>query len=106
MKRPTAIVVSVAAVLDVPGTRVIDLPKIPPIYESHRINLDAVQATKLDRSMLCPGPMIDAPDGKPTEDLRLSEDQWPVERAAFTYFLPRLALSFAFKKKIPEMTIS
>lgn len=97
-----------AAVLDVPGTRVmtLDLPKIPPIYESHRINLEAVQATELDWSMLCPGPMIDAPDGKPTEDLRLSEDQWPVERPAFTYFLPRLALSLAFKQKIPEMTIS
>jgi len=40
------------------------------------------------------------------EDLRLSEDQWPVERPAFTYFLPRLALSLAFKQKIPEMTIS
>jgi uncharacterized protein len=50
--------------------------------------------------------MIDAPDGKSTGDLRLSEDQWPVERAAFTYFLPRLALSLAFKQKIPEMTIS
>jgi uncharacterized protein len=97
-----------AAVLDVPRTRVmtLDLPKIPPIYESHRINLEAVQATKLDWSMLCPGPTIDAPDGKPTEDLRLSEDQWPVERPAFTYFLPCLALSLAFKQNIPEMTIS
>ena len=57
-----------AGVLDVPGERVVtlDLPMIPPVYESHRINLKAVQATKLDWSMLCPGPMIDAPDGKPT----------------------------------------
>ena len=97
-----------AAVLDVPGTRImtLDLPKIPPIYESHRTNLKAVQATKLDWSMLCPGPMIGAPNGNPTEGLRLSEDQWPVKRPAFTYFLPRLALSLAFKQKMSEMTIS
>ena len=56
--------------------------------------------------MLCPGPMIGAPDGKPTEGLRLSEDQWPVERPTFTYFLPHLALSIAFRQKISEMTIS
>jgi putative NADH-flavin reductase len=97
-----------AALLDVPGERVVtlDLPMIPPVYEAHRINLEAVRATKLDWSMLCPGPMIGAPDGKPTEGLRLSEDQWPVERPTFTYFLPRLALSVAFRQKISEMTIS
>jgi uncharacterized protein len=97
-----------AAVLDVPGERVVtlDLPMIPPIYESHRTNLKAVQVTKLDWSMLCPGPMIGAPDGKPTEGLRLSEDQWPVERPTFTYFLPHLALSVAFRQRISEMTIS
>ena len=56
--------------------------------------------------MLCPGPMIPAPDGKPTSDLRLSVDQWPVTRPAYTYFLPKLGLALAFKQKLPELTIS
>ena len=56
--------------------------------------------------MLCPGPMIASENGKPTSDLRLSVDEWPVTRPAYTYVLPRLALAFAFKQKVPELTIS
>jgi len=96
-----------AAVLDVPGTRVMTLalPKIPPIYESHRINLEAVQATKLDWSMLCPGPMIDAPDGSP-QKICASRGSMASRAPRFHVFPARLALSLAFKQKIPEMTIS
>ena len=56
--------------------------------------------------MLCPGPMIASENGKPTRDLRLSVDEWPMARPAYTYVLPRLALVFAFKQKVPELTIS
>jgi len=56
--------------------------------------------------MLCPGPMIASENGKPTRDLRLSVDEWPMARPAYTYVLPRLALAFAFKQKVPELTIS
>ena len=56
--------------------------------------------------MLCPGPMIASENGKPTKDLRLSADEWPMARPAYTYVLPRLALAFAFKQKVPELTIS
>jgi len=38
--------------------------------------------------------------------LRLSVDEWPVARPAYTYVLPKLALAFAFKQKLPELTIS
>ena len=60
----------------------------------------------MDWSMLCPGPMIASENGKPTGDLRLSVDEWPVTRPTYTYVLPRLALAFAFKQKVPELTIS
>ena len=53
-----------------------------------------------------PGPMIASENGKPTGDLRLSVDEWPMARPAYTYVLPRLALAFAFKQKVPELTIS
>jgi putative NADH-flavin reductase len=97
-----------AGVLNVPGTHImaVDLPKVPRVYEAHRTNLNALQRSPLDWSMLCPGPMIASQNGKPTENLRLSVDEWPVVRPAYTYVLPRLALAFAFKQKVPELTIS
>jgi putative NADH-flavin reductase len=94
-----------AAVLDVPGEYImgVDLPKIPKVYEAHRANFNAVRESRLDWSMLCAGPMI---AGEPTMGLRLSIDRWPVARPAYTYVLPKLALAFAFKQKLPELTIS
>jgi putative NADH-flavin reductase len=94
-----------AAVLDVPGAHImgVDLPKVPKVYEAHRANFNAVRDSPLDWSMLCPGPMI---AGEPTMGLRLSIDEWPVARPAYTYVLPKLALAFAFKQKLPELTIS
>jgi putative NADH-flavin reductase len=97
-----------AAVLNVPGTHImaVDLPKVPKVYEAHRTNLDVLRRSPLDWSMLCPGPMIASENSKPTGDLRLSVDEWPMTRPGYTYFLPRLALAFAFKQKVPELTIS
>jgi putative NADH-flavin reductase len=97
-----------AAVLDVPRMHMmaVDLPKVPKVYEAHRTNLNALQKSPLDWSMLCPGPMIASENGKPTRDLRVSVDEWPTERPSYTYVLPRLALAFAFKQKVPELTVS
>jgi hypothetical protein len=50
--------------------------------------------------------MIASENGKPTRDLRLSVDEWPVARPAYTYVLPGLALAFAFRQRVPELTIS
>jgi putative NADH-flavin reductase len=97
-----------AAVLDVPGTHImaVDLPKVPKVYEAHRTNLNAFRRSPLDWSMLCPGPMIASENGRSTRGLRLSVDEWPIARPAYTHVLPRLALAFAFKQKVPELTIS
>jgi hypothetical protein len=96
-----------AAVLNVPDARWtgIDLPGVPPMYQAHRTNHEAVKASGLDWSMLCPGPMIDAPDGKATPGLILSEEVWPVPRPKLTYALPRLATTVAFVRAVPRMTI-
>lgn len=96
-----------AALLDVPGTSImtIDLPGVPSVYEAHRANLNAVSATRLDWSMLCPGPMLDAPDEKPTKGPIVSANVWPVARPPHTHVLPRVALSLAFKNAMPRMTI-
>jgi len=97
-----------AALLDVPdgGVMGIDLPGVPRIYQAHRTNYEAVRATALDWSILCPGPMVAAPAAAALPGLVMSEDIWPVPRPAFTRFLPRLATSLAFKQAMPRLAIS
>ena len=97
-----------AAVLDIPGTNLmaVDLPMVPKVYEAHRTNLEALRKSSLDWSMLCPGPMIDAPNGRPMRGLRLSVDQWPVQPPPYSHLLPKAALALAFRQKVPELTIS
>jgi putative NADH-flavin reductase len=94
-----------AALLNVPGTHImgVDLPKVPRVYQEHRTNFNALQRSSLDWSILCPGPMI---DGEATGNLRLSVDEWPMKPPAYTYVLPRLAMAFALKQRMPEMTIT
>ena len=97
-----------AAVLDIPGAGMkgVDLPMVPKVYEAHRTNLIALERSRLDWSMLCPGPMIEAPDGKPTPGLRVSADQWPMARPAYTRLMPQVTLALAFKQAVPELTVS
>lgn len=97
-----------AGVLDVPGTSrmTVDLPLIPKVFRAHRENLETVRKTALDWSMLCPGPMVDAADGRPHDGLRISADVWPVDRPAATRFLPAMATAIAFARKLGEMTIT
>jgi putative NADH-flavin reductase len=97
-----------AAVLDIPGAGIkgVDLPMVPKVYEAHRTNLIALETSGLDWSMLCPGPMIEALDGKPTSGLRVSVDQWPMARPAYTRLMPQMTLALAFKQAVPELTVS
>ena len=96
-----------AALLDFPGSSVmtLSLPRIPKIYMAHRVNYEAVRKTGLDWSILCPGPMIDAPDGRPTEGLVLSTESWPMPAPGYTKFLPPIAKSIAFMRIVPRITI-
>lgn len=96
-----------AAALDIPGTSsmTLDLPLIPKAFQLHKINLEAVRKTQLDWSMLCPGPMIESPNGQSTVGLRISTEQWPVDGPALASVLPGIASSLAFARRVPEMTI-
>ncbi len=97
-----------AALLDVPGTAqmTLSLPKIPALFEAHLKTYRAVRATALDWSVLCPGPMIAAPDGQPTPGLILSREVWPVPRWRWTGRLPPVVTSLNFARSVPRMTIS
>lgn len=96
-----------AALLDVPGTdrMTIDLSGVPATYAPHLANFRKVLQSDLDWSVLCPGPMIDSPTGKPKEGLIVSTEAWPVPRPGFTRFPPWVATSLAFKNAIGRMTI-
>ncbi|MEH3117064.1 MAG: SDR family oxidoreductase [Methylorubrum populi] len=96
-----------AALLDVPGTgrMTLSYPKVPPMYRAHRINYDRVRRTVLDWSVLCPGPMTDAPDGEPTRGLTLSAETWPVRRWPLARLLPDIVTSLNFARSVPRMTI-
>lgn len=96
-----------AALLDVPGTSLLtmDLPAIPRIFQGHRANFETVRRSGLDWSVLCPGPMIDSPDGNATDGLVLSAETWPVSRPRLARFLPLIASSLAFKQSLPRLTI-
>jgi uncharacterized protein len=97
-----------AAVLDIPGAGIkgVDLPMVSRVYEAHRTNLIALETSSLDWSMLCPGPMIRALDGKPTSGLRVSADRWPMALPAYTRLMPQMTLALAFKQVVPELTVS
>ncbi|MFO0203100.1 MAG: NAD(P)-dependent oxidoreductase [Alphaproteobacteria bacterium] len=97
-----------AGVLDVPGTKLlgVDLPGVPAVYQAHRANFEAVKATQLDWSMLCPGPMVAAPAGRAHQRLRLAADTWPFSGPRFAGVLPRFALTLAFASHRGEITIA
>lgn len=96
-----------AAALDVPGTNFmsVDLPKIPAHFGYHARNYARVKSSSLNWSMLCPGPMIPAKEGKPHLGLRISRDIWPVPRPGYTRYLPMIATSIAFRQAMPELTV-
>ena len=97
-----------AGVLDVPGRSImtLDLPGVPKLFEPHRANYEAVKATALEWSMMCPGPMVPADGDKPRDDLIIQRDVWPIDPPGFTRILPNLALSLSFKAIMPRLMVS
>ena len=98
-----------AGALTVPGSDVmtLDLPLIPKVFEAHRTNFRTVSKTALDWSMLCPGPLMAAANGRAHLGLRTSIDTWPCEPpTAVGLRLPRIVQSIAFIRRIPQLTIT
>ena len=97
-----------AGALDVPGTDLmgVDLPGVPALYRAHQANARRVAASSLDWSMMCPGPMVASASGEARADLRVFRDVWPFQPPGITRWLPRVALSLAFKQHMPELVVS
>lgn len=96
-----------AALLDVPGTTTMtaDLPRVPPVYQAHRINRQRLLETTLDWSIACPGPMIPSPDGRPTPGLGISTESWAIPTPQLLPRLPRILQALAFKRSTPHITV-
>jgi hypothetical protein len=50
--------------------------------------------------------MVPSANGQARTDLRISKDVWPFPRPGYTRWLPRIALSLAFKQHAPELIVS
>jgi putative NADH-flavin reductase len=69
-----------AGLLDIPYTDLIGnhLPGFPPMYHTHNRNLERLQLTKLDWSVMCPGTMVESADLPSSVRLHVSTDILPV----------------------------
>jgi putative NADH-flavin reductase len=69
-----------AGLLEIPQTGRIgnDLPGIPAIFLIHARNLERLQRTKLDWSVMCPGTMFDAAEEAAPERMLITADSVPM----------------------------
>ncbi len=97
-----------AAALDIPHTPYlgVDLPGVPAIYQAHKRNWEMLRRSATDWSLMCPGPMVPAPDGCPRDDLRISTETLPYPLGKWARFAPRIALSLSMKAHLPEITVA
>lgn len=69
-----------AGLLDIPYTDLIgnNLPGFPPVFQYHNRNLERIQRTRLDWSVMCPGTMIDSKDHSSQVHLHVTTEILPV----------------------------
>ncbi len=96
-----------AALLDIPHTNrnMISLPGMPSMYHVHQINYDRIRQSKLDWSVLCPGPMVDNADNTYMTNLRISTEESPLSISESEWLMPEAKLLDLLSKKTPELII-
>ncbi|MBN8941053.1 MAG: NAD(P)H-binding protein [Rhizobiales bacterium] len=97
-----------AAVLNIPHTSYlgVDLPGVPAIYQAHKRNWHMLKRSATDWSLMCPGPMVPAPDGRPRDDLRISTEVLPYPLGNWARLAPRIALALSMKAHLAEITVA
>ncbi len=88
------------------GIMGVDCLGVPAIYRAHKKNFQALSASGLDWSLMCPGPMVEAPNGELTKHLRISVDTMPFDFPGWVARLPSIALAFTMKRHLPELLVS
>ena len=94
--------------LNVPHTKIMgtDLPGMPAIFRSHKVNFGQLVRSSLDWSFICPGPMYFAGSVSPSENTIVTTDFMPYEIAEWTKWLPRIAHPFIMRSHLKEMTVT
>lgn len=94
--------------LDVPHTRIMgtDLPFMPSLFRTHRLNYDVLKKTDLDWSFVCPGPMFFSGQPGNADELRVTIDEMPYRVPPWTRSLPRMVHPFLMKLHLNETVIS
>lgn len=94
--------------LDVPHTKTMgtDLPGMPVIFKSHKVNYELLLKTGLDWSFICPGPMFFYGTFGRTEDLSITTEVMPYEIGAWTGRLPKIVHPFVMRSRLKELIIS
>ena len=96
-----------AALLDIPHTNrnSLGLAGIPPMFQVHQINYDRIRQSKLDWSVLCPGPMVENTDSAYLTNLRYSTEELPLIFSESERSVPEAELSGLLARKAPELII-
>lgn len=94
--------------LDVPHTKIMgtDLPFMPGIFKSHKVNYQLLKETELDWSFICPGPMFYAGGNVPAEKIYVTEGVMPYSVAGWTKWLPKIAHPFIMRSHLEKLAIS
>ncbi len=97
-----------AAALTIPfADRIgVGLPGVPALYRPHERNWRTLAASATDWSLMCPGPMVAAPDGAVRTDLRVSVDILPYRVPRWAGWVPGIGLSLLMKSRLPELIVS
>ena len=93
------------AVLTIPfANRIaIGLPGVPKLYRPHAVNWRRLEQSRLDWSLMCPGPMIAAPADAPLPVLRVSRDVMPFDVPRWAGWAPGVALALLMKAHLSEL---
>lgn len=96
-----------AALLDIPLTQknILGLPGMPPMYRVHQLNYERVQQSKLDWSVLCPGPMVESSDSAYITNLRISNEELPLTFSESERSMSDSELTSLVARKLPELII-
>jgi len=94
--------------LDVPHTKTMgtDLPFMPGIFKSHKVNYELLKETELDWSFICPGPMYYASGTAPVESILTTLGTMPYQAAYWTKWLPKIAHPFIMRSHLEKLAVS
>jgi len=88
------------------GIMGVDCPGMPKIYLNHKKNYEALLKTDIDWSLMCPGPLVESPHSKLTNNMRLSIDEMPFDYPRWLTKFPKIVLSLVIKRHLSETIVS